>query len=113
VRAHRGTSLAWRAGVLVAGLICIIGGFALAVLPGPLTIPPVLLGLWIWSTEFEWARRFFEATRQKAVEAWQHARQHPVSSTAVTVGGVVLVVAAVVLGNQFDVVERTRAAIGI
>jgi hypothetical protein len=113
VHAHRGTSLAWRAGVLVAGLICIIGGFALAVLPGPLTIPPVLLGLWIWSTEFDWARRSFEATRQKAVEAWRHARRHPVSSVAVTVGGLALVVAVVAIGDQFDVVERTRAAIGI
>ena len=25
----------------------------------PLTIPPVLIGLWIWSSEFQWAARIF------------------------------------------------------
>jgi hypothetical protein len=43
--------------VFLAGLLCIAAGVALSVLPGPLTIPPVLLGLWIWSTEFDWAQR--------------------------------------------------------
>ena len=41
-----------RAGIFVLGLLFILGGLALAVLPGPLTIPLVLLGLWVWSWEF-------------------------------------------------------------
>jgi hypothetical protein len=106
-------SLAWRGGVFLAGLLCIAGGLALAVLPGPLTIPPVLLGLWLWSTEFPWAHRLFATFRRKAVEAWRHAREHPVSSTAVTVGGLALAVAAVVVVSQYDLVDRARAAIGI
>src|SRR3954467_14277365 len=44
----------WGVGVFLAGLAGVALGFALAVRPGPLTIPPVLLGLWVWSTEFEW-----------------------------------------------------------
>src|SRR5689334_6847296 len=59
VRRKPGIGHAWRVGVFLLGLVCILGGFALAVLPGPLTIPPVLLGLWLWSTEFEWAHKFF------------------------------------------------------
>jgi hypothetical protein len=113
VHRTRPIALAWRTAVFVAGLLCIAGGVALAVLPGPLTIPPVLLGLWVWSTEFEWAHRFFTAAKRKGVEAWQHAREHPVSSTAVTVGGVALVVAAVLVVRQFDLVDRAKDAIGI
>lgn len=113
-RLHRSPplALAWRAGVFLVGLLCIAGGVVLAVLPGPLTIPPVLLGLWVWSTEFTWAQRLFTAFRRKAVEAWHHARAHPVSSGAVTLGGLALVAAAVVVVSQYDLVDRARAAIG-
>lgn len=113
-RVHRAPplSLAWRAGVFLAGLLCITGGLALAVLPGPLTLPPVLLGLWLWSTEFTWAHRLFATCRRTAAEARRHARAHPVSSTAVTVGGLALAVAAVVVVGQYDLVDRARAAIG-
>ena len=57
IRAKPGLAQVYRVGVFAAGLVCIAIGFALAVLPGPLTIPPVLLGLWIWSTEFRFAER--------------------------------------------------------
>jgi uncharacterized membrane protein YbaN (DUF454 family) len=113
VHRNRATALAWRTAVFVVGLLCIAGGFALAVLPGPLTIPPVLLGLWVWSTEFDWAHRLFTTFKRKAVKAWEHAKQHPVSSTAVTVGGLVAVVAVVVVVRQFELVDRARDAIGI
>ena len=52
-------------------------------LPGPLTIPPVLVGLWIWSSEFQWAARFFATFTRKARDTWRHARRHPVSSATV------------------------------
>jgi hypothetical protein len=45
VRSKPGIGQAYRVGVFVVGLLCIALGFALAALPGPLTIPPVLLGL--------------------------------------------------------------------
>lgn len=112
MRSNPGTALAWRIGVFVTGLLCITVGVALAVLPGPLTIPPVLLGLWVWSTEFDWAKRFFDAFKRKAVEAWRHAKQHPMSSTLVTVGGTVGVVAAVWAISHFELVDRARTAVG-
>ena len=114
-RVHRrkGPALAWRIAVFVAGLSFVLLGLALTVLPGPLTIPPVLLGLWVWSSEFEWARRVFVTFRHKAREAWAHARQHPVSSAAVTVGG--LAAAGLVLWavGRFQLVEQGKVALGL
>src|SRR5438309_335216 len=89
VRRKPGIGQAYRVGVFLLGLACIALGGVLIVLPGPLTIPPILLGLWIWSTEFRWAHRLFESSKQKGREAWAHAKRHPVSSTVVTVGGIV------------------------
>jgi hypothetical protein len=66
VRSKPRLSQAYRASVFVTALLLIALGFALAVLPGPLTIPPVLIGLWIWS----------------------------INSTAVTVGGLAAAVSS-------------------
>src|SRR3954453_10349256 len=87
LRSKPGLGHAYRIGVFVAGLACIALGFALAVLPGPLTIPPVLLGLWLWSTEFVWAQRFFHPFKKKGQQAWQHSKRHPFTSTTITVAG--------------------------
>jgi hypothetical protein len=66
----------------------------------------------VWSTEFEWARRFFAAFRRKARAAWAHARQHPVSSAAVTLGG--LAAAGVVFWavGHYQLIDRATAALG-
>ena len=103
----------WRAGVFVAGLLCIAAGGALVVLPGPLTIPPIVLGLWIWSTEFEWAHKLFARGKEKGQEAWAQARRHPVSSTVVTVGGLVLAAAVVWAVLHYDVVARAKDLVGL
>jgi hypothetical protein len=87
IHSRPGMVVPYRIGVFVAGLLFVLLGIALTALPGPLTIPPVLVGLWVWSTEFEWAARFFATFKRKAQEAWRHARRHPASSLAVTVGG--------------------------
>jgi hypothetical protein len=113
IRAKPGLAQVWRIGVFVAGLLCVALGFALAVLPGPLTIPPVLLGLWIWSTEFEWARRFFVAFKSKAKATWAHAKQHPASSTLITVGGLAAAAVAFWAVGHFQVVDRVKDAIGL
>ncbi|TFV48138.1 PGPGW domain-containing protein [Blastococcus sp. TF02A-35] len=114
-RVHRnpGVAMAWRVTVFAAGLLLVMLGVALTVLPGPLTIPPVLAGLWLWSTEFDWARRFFASFRRKAVAAWRHARQHPVSSLAVTVGGLAAAGAAFWAVGHFQLVERATTALGL
>jgi uncharacterized membrane protein YbaN (DUF454 family) len=105
-------TLAWRIGVFVVGLLCMALGVVLSVLPGPLTIPPVLLGLWVWSTEFGWARRIFVSFRRKARVTWQHAKRHPVSSTAITVGGLALAAVAVWAVTHFQLLDKATGALG-
>jgi hypothetical protein len=114
-RMHRtpGLALVWRIAVLVTGLLFVLLGLALTVLPGPLTIPPVLVGLWVWSTEFEWARRVFATFERKARDTWRHARQHPVSSAAVTVGGIAAAVLAFWAVGHFDLVDRGKSLLGL
>ena len=113
VHATRGTAMAWRVGVFVAGLLCVAVGIALTVLPGPLTVPPVVLGLWIWSTEFAWARSIFQTAQRKAREAWTHARQHPASSAAITIGGLVAAGVAVWAVGHFQLVDKGINALGL
>ncbi|MEX2588440.1 MAG: PGPGW domain-containing protein [Actinomycetota bacterium] len=55
-----------RLAVLVVGGSLITLGLALIVLPGPFTIPPVLLGLTILSWEFGWAKRLRYHLKAKA-----------------------------------------------
>ncbi len=113
VRSKPGVGQAYRVGVFVVGLLFIVLGFALAVLPGPLTIPPVLIGLWIWSTEFRFAQRFFASFKRKAHEAWQHAKLHPVSSTAITVGGLAAAGAAAWAISHFELIAKGQRALGL
>ena len=54
--------------VFVAGLLLILLGLVLIVLPGPLTIPPILLGVWLWSLEFEFARRNLTEEQKSALQ---------------------------------------------
>jgi hypothetical protein len=98
IRRRPALATAYRVAVFVAGLLFVLLGIALTVLPGPLTIPPVLLGLWVWSTEFEWARRFFAAFRRKA--------------RAVTLSG--LAAAGVVFWavGHYQLIDRATAALG-
>ena len=111
VRANPALHQAYRVGVFVVGLLFIGLGVALAALPGPLTIPPVLLGLWIWSSEFAFADRLFESFKTKARGAWAHARRHPVTSSLVTVGGLLAAGAAFWAVQEYELVDRAKAAI--
>ena len=113
IRSKPGLAQAWRVGVFAAGLVCVAFGIALAVLPGPLTIPPVLLGLWIWSTEFDWAKRFFTTFKEKARTTWAHAKRRPVTSTLITVGGLAAAGAAIWAMGHFAVVDRVKVLVGL
>jgi hypothetical protein len=104
--------LPFRIAVFVAGLFFVLLGIALTALPGPLTIPPVLVGLWIWSSEFQWAARFFATFTRKARDTWRHARRHPVSSATVTVGGLVAAGVAFWAVGHYQLVDRATAALG-
>ena len=112
---HRTPSLLlpWRIAVFVLGLLFVLLGIALTALPGPLTIPPVLIGLWVWSSEFQWAARFFATFTRKALDAWRHARQHPVSSAAVTVGGLAAAGVAFWAVGHYRLVDQAKVALGL
>lgn len=103
----------YRGGVFALGLIFIGIGIGLAVFPGPLTIPPVLLGLYVWSTEFAFAERFFETFKEKGHEALAHAKRHPKSSAAATVGGLLAAGVAMWAVIHYDLVQKARDAVGV
>ena len=105
--------LPWRIAVFVVGLLFVMLGIALTALPGPLTIPPILVGLWVWSSEFEWAARFFAVFKRKAQDAWKHAKHHPVSSAAVTIGGLAAAGVAFWAVGHFQLVDQAKSALGI
>jgi hypothetical protein len=111
LRSKPGVGHAYRIAVFLAGLLCIALGLALAVLPGPLTIPPVLLGLWIWSTEFRFAKRFFDVFKRKGADAWRHAKAHPISSTAVTAGGLCAAGFAAWAVMRYDIATTLQDAV--
>jgi uncharacterized membrane protein YbaN (DUF454 family) len=113
VRREPGIGPLWRAAVFLLGLLSIATGAALIVLPGPLTIPPVVLGLWIWSTEFEWAHRFFARAREHGKDAWDHARAHRVTSSVVTGGGLVMALTAVWATSRYHLVDQGMAYVGL
>lgn len=111
VRSKPGLRETYRVGIFTAGLLCIAAGVALMVLPGPLTIPPVLLGLWIWSTEFRFAERFFDTFKDKARDAWAHARTHPTTSACITGGGLLAAGAAMWAVSHFGLVDAAKDAV--
>lgn len=113
IRSKPGLAQVWRVGVFLAGLLFVALGVALAVLPGPLTIPPVLVGLWIWSTEFDWAKRLFTSFQRKAKDAWEHAKQHPVSSAVITVGGLALAGAVFWAVGHYGLVDKAKDIVGL
>lgn len=98
--------------VFLLGLLFILLGLTLAALPGPLTIPPVLVGLYIWSTEFVWADRLLERAKKSAQEAWSKAKEKPVISGLVTMAGLVALGVGIYLVGRFDLVARGRELIG-
>jgi hypothetical protein len=113
MRRTPGGALLLRALVFVLGLAFVLLGAALIVAPGPLTIPPILLGLWIWSTEFAWADRQLERAKASARVAWADARRRPVLSSAVTLGGLVGLGVAVWAAGRWDLVPRALEVVGL
>ena len=111
VRSNPALRQPYRIGVFVLGLLFIALGVALAALPGPLTIPPVLLGLWIWSSEFRFAERLFDSFKEKAHEAWEQAKRRPVTSAIVTIGGLIAAGFAFWAVQHYELVDKAKTAI--
>jgi hypothetical protein len=99
--------------LFVAGLALIITGLVLIVLPGPLTIPPILLGLWLWSLEFEFARRWLRPVREKGEVAWAQARDKPVRTGLVTALGLVGAGVLIWAALRYDLLARGQDLIGV
>jgi len=99
--------------VFVVGLVFIVIGAAAVILPGPWTIPPILLGLYVWSTEFAWADRLLERAKASAREAWANAKAKPVSSALITIGGLVALGVAVYLIGRYELVARAKELVGL
>jgi len=113
IRSRPGLAHAWRLGVLLLGVSLIVLGLVLTVLPGPLTIPPVLLGLWVLSTEFSWAHRLFTAFKGRARAALAMAAHRPVLTTVVTLVGVATAAGAFWALGHFHLVDKVRGSFGL
>ena len=99
--------------VFTLGLAFVVLGCVLIVAPGPLTIPPILLGLWIWSTEFAWADRQLDRAKASARLAWADAQRRPVVSALVTGGGLVALGVGLWLVGEHDLLARVREGVGV
>lgn len=106
MKRRRSTEKVWKAVVFFTGLFFIVLGLALAVLPGPLTIPPVLLGLWIWSTEFEPAQRLLDRFQEKAKQGWEDVKEHPIRAGLITVVGFAGLIAFFVMGGPGWITDK-------
>jgi hypothetical protein len=99
--------------VFLLGLAFVLLGCALIVAPGPLTIPPILVGLYIWSTEFAWADRLLDRAKDQARDAWEDAKRKPVLSAVVTVSGLVALGFALWAVGRYELVDRGRELVGL
>lgn len=62
--------------ITVVGLLIVLGGIALMVLPGP-GILLVVVGLAVLATEYAWARNLLGTAKEKAVKAQEEAVASP------------------------------------
>jgi hypothetical protein len=99
--------------IFVAGLILILTGLVLVVLPGPLTIPPIVAGVWLWSTEFEFARRWLAPVRRRGAQAMAAARERPVHTTVITVLGLIAAGLMIWAALHYHLLGRGADAIGL
>jgi hypothetical protein len=98
--------------LFVAGLLLIIMGLVLVVLPGPLTIPPILLGVWLWSLEFEFARHLLRPIKVRGGIAWAQAKEKPIHTSVVTVIGLIGAALLIWATFRYELLDRGRDMIG-
>jgi uncharacterized protein (TIGR02611 family) len=97
LRRNRAMDLTYRITVGVVGLTIIVIGIILLPLPGPGWLV-IFGGLFVLSTEFEWAERLLEYARDK-VRAWtEWVKEQSLLIRALIGLGCLLIVAAAVLG---------------
>ena len=89
--------------VFLIGALLMALGLVLVVLPGPLTIPPIVLGLAVWALEFDFAQRWLGPWQRRAQRAWDAAKAQPWRTGFVVGGGLVAAAALVTLAVSLDV----------
>jgi uncharacterized protein (TIGR02611 family) len=61
--------------IFVVGVALVLLGVALIPLPGPFSIPLMLLGLAVLATEYVWAERILDTVKDKAKKASEVAKR--------------------------------------
>jgi uncharacterized protein (TIGR02611 family) len=87
-----------RVAVTVAGVAVLGLGVALLALPGP-GVLVIALGFLILSSEYEWARRYFDTARRKASELADQAVANPWSTVLSILASLGLIAVGIVWGS--------------
>ena len=100
---HRDRALVVRVAFVVAGVVVLLGGLAMLVLPGPAFVV-IPVGLAILSLEFAWAGRLLDTSLEKAASAQQSAKDASPRMKALTAAACVLALGAfVALAILYDI----------
>ena len=94
---HRARRRASRFAFALAGFVCLVGGLALLVLPGP-GLVVIALGLGLLALEFDWAERWLERTLHHSERAARKARKAPLWQRVVVTLLLVAAASALVVG---------------
>ena len=113
LRRRPGWQRCYRAGVFAAGLVLVVLAATLWALSVLLMLPLVLAGLWVWSTEFGWGRRLFEAVRKRARRLRARVTARPARWVLITLGGLAAGVAGSWALGHFRLLNRVKTAIGL
>jgi uncharacterized protein (TIGR02611 family) len=100
----------YRMGVAVLGLLSVILGCITGPLPGPGGIPLILLGIAIWSSEFEWAQRlmFWFKAQLKRYQAWPRKHKLLFWATFAVCCGALAYSVLLIIGIPFWVPDFAR-----
>jgi uncharacterized protein (TIGR02611 family) len=94
-----GGRMAWRVAVAIAGLVVVVFGIVLLVIPGPGWVV-IFLGMSIWATEFSWAKSLLTFARRQVGKWTDWIRRQP-RWLGIVIGGAGLVVVGAVVWWQF------------
>lgn len=90
-------SLAKRVVVTIAGVVLLVVGVLLLILPGP-GLLLVLAGMTVLASEYEWARRRTEPIRKRAIETARASVASPVRIAGTALAGLALIGAGILWG---------------
>jgi uncharacterized protein (TIGR02611 family) len=96
VRSLPGGHHLWRIGIALAGLVVVVAGAIMLVIPGP-GWAVIFLGFGIWATEFPWARALLQFARRWVASMTSWIRRRPLWLWIVIGLACVLLAAAVVV----------------